>query len=664
MNIYQVAEANRDALLKRDEEALRALVGYYQSARATAEAELRAFQLKIAQAKERGETVGPSWLFQERRLSGLLERIGKELDGWAGDAARLLSFSQRSAIQSARSDAGGLLRAALGGASELRGGARGPGGVGVEVGFNRLPSDAFLDMVGFVSDGSPLVESFLGRLGEAKRGALKEIKNALTTGVALGKSPAVTARRIRSAMGGPLFVAMRYTRTETIRAYRTATLREYRGNADLVEMWEWSASLSRRTCPVCLALHGERFPLSEPFGSHPNCRCSALPVLKPLSAIVPGAEDAPDLPSQSGEEFLRSLPERDQVAILGKEKAQRWREGSLPLRNLVGYHVSDKWGPGRSERSLKEALTGEAPGAFPRPLIPAPRPASAPDPVAAVLAKLERAKEWERKLRDRIFDHDDALEAEQKSLLSAYPVVSDRPADVAERLTKIATRREAIERAAWDINDRIRERRHAVFYAPDAVGPLTIKKARQGDVLRDAKKAAKFVGRVMARNLGFATTDVSVVALAPRSRAYESGGELHLAPFGGDWVAVHEMGHWAEAFSPTVKRAAFEFYERRTQGAKLERLKDLVRDGSYNPGEVVKRGGFPRLYTGRWYGDPNGKTGQYSTEIVAIGLEELYTDPEKFYREDPDHFAFMVRLLAGDADAGKKEYRPEGGAQP
>lgn len=47
-------------------------------------------------------------------------------------------------------------------------------------------------------------------------------------------------------------------------------------------LWEWSAVLDPRTCPICAPLDGQRrptaaaFPVQPPV--HPNCRCAILPI--------------------------------------------------------------------------------------------------------------------------------------------------------------------------------------------------------------------------------------------------------------------------------------------------------------------------------------------------------------------------------------------------
>src|SRR5690606_38014624 len=108
----------------------------------------------------------------------------------------------------------------------------------VRLRFTRLPSEALTDLVGTLTDGSPL-RRLLDELGpDASRAA----RDTLVNGVILGQGPRQIAREMRQALGGNLVRALRIARTETIRPYRTATLRSYAANSDVVRGWRWVAS--------------------------------------------------------------------------------------------------------------------------------------------------------------------------------------------------------------------------------------------------------------------------------------------------------------------------------------------------------------------------------------------------------------------------------------
>lgn len=64
----------------------------------------------------------------------------------------------------------------------------------------------------------------------------------------------------------------------------------------------------------------------------------------------------PAEPIMDGEAWFRDQPERDQDIILGKRKAEAFREGRFDFDDLIGYKYSKRWGPMRWEKSLKDVL--------------------------------------------------------------------------------------------------------------------------------------------------------------------------------------------------------------------------------------------------------------------------------------------------------------------
>jgi SPP1 gp7 family putative phage head morphogenesis protein len=167
---------------------------------------------------------------------------------------------------------------------------------------------------------------------------------ALTHAVAVGRSPRQTAREIREALGGDLNRALTIARTEHLRAYRGASLRSYQENADILRGWQWRASPSRRTCPVCLAMDGTEHPLDEAFGSHVNCRCTPIPLLR----------DRPTPARETGEEWFARQPAAVQREMLGPGKYALYQQGQIGLADLVGVTHDPQWGTVRYQRSIRE----------------------------------------------------------------------------------------------------------------------------------------------------------------------------------------------------------------------------------------------------------------------------------------------------------------------
>jgi SPP1 gp7 family putative phage head morphogenesis protein len=106
-------------------------------------------------------------------------------------------------------------------------------------------------------------------------------KSALFAGITLGRNPVETARLVARALDISLARAITIARTETINAYRAAAVASYQANSAIVGGYRWVAQLDRYTCLLCALLHGSTFPLSQPVRSHPRCRCTVVPVLRP-----------------------------------------------------------------------------------------------------------------------------------------------------------------------------------------------------------------------------------------------------------------------------------------------------------------------------------------------------------------------------------------------
>ena len=186
------------------------------------------------------------------------------------------------------------------------------------------------------------------------------MRQELVNGVATGKNPKVVARKIVAALEppagkwgqgtGPLAVALRVARTEILRAHREATRANYQQHSDIVEGWIWLSARGTHVCSACLAMDGTTHPLSEPMGTHPQCRCTMCPHL---------ARDP--APMDTGEAWLERQSHEVQAEILGRSTpdpaaAKAFREGRVRLADFVEEHHSDVWGTTRTARTLDQAI--------------------------------------------------------------------------------------------------------------------------------------------------------------------------------------------------------------------------------------------------------------------------------------------------------------------
>ncbi|MEI6424613.1 MAG: hypothetical protein WCP55_20515, partial [Lentisphaerota bacterium] len=115
-----------------------------------------------------------------------------------------------------------------------------------------------------------------------------------------------------------------------------------------------------------------------------------------------------------------------------------------------------------------------------------------------------------------------------------------------------------------------------------------------------------------------------------------NSGSGKLNPADGSYL--HELGHHLEHSHISVGDMARKFYEKRTAGKKLVKMKELDPYGKYDDQEYGRDDTFISKYTGKIYEDGY-------TEIISMGLEHLYRDPVEFRLKDPEHFELIIKAL-------------------
>lgn len=120
-------------------------------------------------------------------------------------------------------------------------------------------------------------------------------------------------------------------------------------------------------------------------------------------------------------------------------------------------------------------------------------------------------------------------------------------------------------------------------------------------------------------------------------RAYAHKKTAFLSKSDLQRVVIHELGHTLENNDPIIKAQVRDFYNRRTQGERVESLAQIT-GKAYGLQEVTKKDKFIAPYMGKVY-----YTGH--TEILSMGLELFYTDPLRFAREDPEMFDFIYSVV-------------------
>ena len=204
--------------------------------------------------------------------------------------------------------------------------------------FQRINISAVEAMIGFAGDGSPLNKLLRADYQDAVYG----LTNALINGIARGQGPVQTAQQMSAGMGMGFERAVLIARTETLRAYRTATTAQYRESG--------AVSGYRRlvfkptACMACLMADGEYFELENELTDHPRGKCDLIATIKGVN----------DIKWETGKEWFGNLSPEEQSEKMGPEKYALWKDGQFKLDDLYKVQKSSVWGDSPRVATLKE----------------------------------------------------------------------------------------------------------------------------------------------------------------------------------------------------------------------------------------------------------------------------------------------------------------------
>lgn len=327
--------AQQQAVREADAQLARRLAARYGTSWQRVRAALDELAREVQAARARGETIDEAWLRRRQIVERLGGRARVEVRAFLDFARRHVdeAILERAAMGTANADE--LLRSSL------------PPGVQP---VQPLPVAETAQIIAATRPGAPLA-ALLDPLGPD---AAQRAVRTLIRGVAEGLGPRETARALATDLNGNLVRALRIARTETLGAYRRATLARYQANARYLDGWVWVARLDSTVCPVCVAMHGTIHPLDEPFATHPNCRCTPVPLTKAWSDLgFPGMRET-RFQTEPGEAWFARQPRDVQRRLLGPGKLALYESGGLPLADLVVDTLHPLWGPGRRERALRD----------------------------------------------------------------------------------------------------------------------------------------------------------------------------------------------------------------------------------------------------------------------------------------------------------------------
>lgn len=220
------------------------------------------------------------------------------------------------------------------------------------IAFDRLPTAAVEAII------TRTTQQITATTRPLSAAAYQAVQRELVRAVAAGTNPRQTSRRIitrtEGGFNGGLSRALNIARTETVDAYRTASRASHTANRDVVAEFQWLATLDRRTCVSCVAMHGTTFAVDE-FGpaDHQQGRCARVAVLRPWRELgINLDEPAAAFPDARG--WFAALPETDQIAMMGRTRHDLWRTGAVGWDDLVTRRTTPGWRTSYTPRAVTD----------------------------------------------------------------------------------------------------------------------------------------------------------------------------------------------------------------------------------------------------------------------------------------------------------------------
>ena len=258
----------------------------------------------------------PSSVFRNDRYFVMMNEVDRLMNAYASAVMQIMTASEMASVRASFAE----------GAQRITN----RGGPSLSAGFAGVPDSTVSNLVGALQQFTPVGQVLASYGPDVSR----SIRDNLINGTGSGLSVDQIRRNIQQETTTlTRNRAETLIRTEILRASRVSLQTVYE-QSGVVQGWRWSADLSSRTCPVCLALNGRIFPLREPMHSHVKCRCSPTPYLG----------DDTDEEWESGDSWLQRQPRNVQVDILGEEGYQLFNSGSVQLQDFIKIIDDPVWG--------------------------------------------------------------------------------------------------------------------------------------------------------------------------------------------------------------------------------------------------------------------------------------------------------------------------------
>ena len=322
----------RRRLADREEVATQEMAQAYTVAMVPVMNRLKRITAQIEEMKANGEEPDAIMLMVQSQLQQNILTLREGLKEWKDKSVVAVSNGQRDSAMLANTQKQVV---------DLIQGTPPPG---VVVSWNPINEEAIQALVGYSGDGSPLADLFDSVVSAHENG----IRDSLIAGTAAGLGPEALAGVMYSRVADPTNLSMTrarvIARTEMMRASRAANQMLFADNPGIIG-YRRMAIQDSRACIACIGLSGTFHKVGDIMATHPQCRCSQVPVTRSFAEIV-GDKTIPDHnpPPLTGEMIMSGLTEADHRAILGDVRYEQWKNGTK-LDKFFTIENDPEWGP-------------------------------------------------------------------------------------------------------------------------------------------------------------------------------------------------------------------------------------------------------------------------------------------------------------------------------
>ncbi len=144
---------------------------------------------------------------------------------------------------------------------------------------------------------------------------------------------------------------------------------------------------------------------------------------------------------------------------------------------------------------------------------------------------------------------------------------------------------------------------------------------------------------------GAGTGGRPIPVMNSRGGSFQHQGSILIRKDSGAEIISHELGHAIEERHREVLEASVAFLRGRTAGEGRKTLAELLPGRGYGKDVFAWEDKFIHPYVGRDYGKVSGRTA--ATEVLSMGLEYMHKNALFFWREDPEHFAYIWDIMRG-----------------